>query len=106
MNHSDPDIDAMLRQAFDGPVADAGFTDGLTARLPARRRVTTWPLMLGMAVGVAVCWLSLDTTPVLRIAWRDWLSGQWSGSFLTVLVAAAGMSMLALIWTLSEAEDR
>lgn len=106
MTHQEPDIDALLREAFDGSVPDDGFTDRLMARVPECRRSKTWPLIVGVVAGVACCWLNLGSVPVLRFAWREWLSGQWSMPVITLLAVAMGMSLLALVWMLGEAEDR
>jgi hypothetical protein len=102
--HED-DIDALLRQSFDGPTPDAGFCDRVMQRLPQRRRRSVWPLVVGVLVGTLTCWLSLLTTPLWRLAWRDWLTGELSASMIVVMVVVVGMSLLALGWTLAEADD-
>lgn len=102
----DDDIDALLRQSFDGPVADAGFSDRVMQQLPPRRRRSTWPLAAGVLAGAVLCSLSVFTSPLWRAAWQGWLVGQWSTSALVMLSTMAAMSLLALGWTLAEAEDR
>lgn len=101
----DDDIDALLRQSFDGPVADAGFCDRLMQQLPPRRRPSTWPLAAGVLVGAVLCSLSVFTSPLWRAAWHGWLVGQWSASTVVMLSTMAVMSLLALGWTLAEADD-
>jgi len=44
--------------------------------------------------------------PLVRTGWRDWLSGQISAPALTLLLVMAGISLLALAWTVAEADDR
>jgi len=102
---NDDDIDALLRRSFDGPTPDAGFSDRVMQQLPARRRRSAWPLVAGVLVGAVLCSLSLSTTPLWHAAWHGWLAGQWSSSTLIILSAMAGMSLLALGWSLAEAED-
>jgi hypothetical protein len=101
----DDDIDALLRQSFDGPVPDAGFCDRVMRQLPPRRRPSAWPLATGVLVGAILCSLSLLGSPLWRAAWHGWLVGQWSSPTVIVLSAMAGMSLLALGWTLAEADD-
>lgn len=101
----DDDIDALLRQSFDGPIPDAGFCDRVMQQLPRRRRSAAWPLVAGVLVGAGLCSLSLFTSPLWRTAWHGWLVGEWSSSTIIMLSTMAAMSLLALGWTLAEADD-
>ncbi|HTA65593.1 MAG TPA: hypothetical protein VK753_08815 [Xanthomonadaceae bacterium] len=101
----DDDIDALLQKSFDGPVPDAGFCDRVMQQLPARRRPSAWPLAVGVLVGAVLCSLSLFGSSLWRAAWEGWLVGEWSSSTLIMLSTMAGMSLLALGWTLAEADD-
>ena len=105
MNHIDDEIDALLRQSFDGPTPDAGFSDRVMQRLPSRRRPSAWPLAAGVLVGAVLCSLSLFNSPLWRAGWHGWLVGEWSSSTILVLSTMAGMSLLALGWSLAEADD-
>jgi hypothetical protein len=102
---NDDDIDALLRQSFDGPTADAGFCDRVMQQLPPRRRRYAWPLVAGVVGGVVLCGLSLFASPLWSEAWRGWLVGQWSTSTLVTLAAMAAMTLLALVWSLAEADN-
>lgn len=105
MNHpDDDDIDALLRERFDGPVRDDGFTDRLMRQPRPRRRRAAWPVAAGVAAGVGACWISLLPTPLLQAGWRDWAGGQPSLAAIVVMAAAAGMSLLACWWTTVESE--
>ena len=101
----DDDIDTLLRQSFDGPTLDAGFCDRVMQQLPPRRRPSAWPLAAGVLVGAVLCSLSLFNSPLWRAAWHGWLIGEWSNSTVIMLSMMAGMSLLALGWTLAEADD-
>jgi hypothetical protein len=106
MNHMhDDDIDVLLRQSFDGPTSDAGFCDRVMQQLPPRRRPSAWPLAAGVLAGAVLCSLSVFTSPLWRAAWQGWLVGEWSSSTIIMLSAMAGLSLLALGWTLAEADD-
>jgi len=98
-------IDALLREQFDGPVPAAGFCDQVMARLPARRRRHRWPLAAGVLAGVAMCWFSLWSSPITYIGWRDWLSGELSAPALTLFLSIMCLAILALAWTIAEADD-
>lgn len=107
MKHEQDDaIDALLRQQFDGPTADEGFSQQVMAKMPPRRRRIAWPLWSGVLVGTAACWLTLLSSPLLHVGWRDWLSGQWSASTITILLAMLGLATLALAWSVVEADER
>ena len=99
-------VEALLREGFEGPVPDEGFCDDVMQRLPPRRRRHVWPLAAGLAAGAVVCWLSLQSVPLVRTGWRDRLSGEISAQALTLLLVMAGISLLALAWTVAEADDR
>ena len=99
-------IDDLLRERFEGPVRADGFCEQVMDRLPARRRRNAWPLVAGVLAGVAACGLSLSSSPITRAGWRDWLSAEPSAPVIALLVSMMGMAILALAWTLSEAEDR
>ena len=101
----DDDSDARLRQSFDGPTHDAGFCDRVMQQLPPRRRASAWPLATGVLVGAVLCSLSLFDSPLWRATWHGWLVGEWSSSTIIMLSTMAGMSLLALGWTLAEADD-
>jgi hypothetical protein len=99
------DIDQLLLDQFEGPVPDDGFCDRAMQTLPPRRHRTAWPLALGITLGGILCWLSLYATPLIRIAWHDWLSGEPSAPAIILLAVMAGLSLLALAWTAVEADD-
>jgi len=101
----DEDIDALLRQSFDGPAPDAGFSDRVMQHVRSRRRVSSWPLVACVFAGVLMCWLSLSGSPLWRAAWQGWFAGVWSASTFVTLAAMAALSLLALGWTLAEADD-
>lgn len=99
---SDNAIEALLRQHFDGPVRDDGFSDRVMQRLPPRRRRAAWPLWAGVVAGIVACWLGLLHAPLLHAGWSDWVHGEWSMPAVAVMVAIAGMSLLAACWSVAE----
>ncbi len=106
MNHSDDyEIQSLLRTQFEGTVPDDGFSDGVMQQLPPRRRRAAWPLLAGILAGIAACWLSLLSTPLLQVGWQNWIHGELSTSAITLVLVIAGMSLLALAWATMEAED-
>ena len=98
----DDEIEALLLRQF-APVSDEGFSDRVMRALPPRRRRATWPLWSGILMGAVACWLVLLHSPLLRL---DWVSGDWSASAVTMLLAMLGVATLALVWGVAEAEDR
>lgn len=106
MNHSDDiEIEALLRSQFDGAVPDHGFSDRVMQQLPRRRRRAAWPLLAGILAGIAACWLSLLSSPLLYVGWQNWTSGELSAPAITLMAVVTGMSLLASWWTTMEAED-
>jgi len=108
MNQSSDDdiIETLLRQQFDGPLADDGFAERVMRQLPPRRRRVRWPLWAGLLAGIAMCWLSLLSAPLPSLDWRGWMHGDFSTSAITLIVATAGMALLACLWGIAEADDR
>jgi hypothetical protein len=103
-SHKDDAVDALLRRQFEGAMLDDGFCDRLMQRLPARPRRRAWPLWSGIAAGVAASALSLLSTPMFRLGWRDWVGDEPSAPAIALLLALAGMSLLAMCWSLAEAD--
>lgn len=99
-------IDHLLREQFEGPVPDDGFCDHVMTRLSARRRRNTWPLAAGTFAGLTMCWFSLWFSPITYAGWRDWSSGELSASAIVLAISTMSMSILALVWTITEADDR
>ena len=102
-SHEDEAVDALLRRRFEGAVAEDGFCDRVMQRVPTRRR-RAWPLWSGIAAGAAACALSLSSTPMVHLGWRDWVGGDLSAPAIALLLALAGMSLLAMCWSLAEAD--
>lgn len=105
-NQMDDEIEALLRDQFDGPAAPDDFCERVMAQLPAGRRFTIGPVTAGAFTGVVMCWGSLWSAPIARIAWRDWLSGELSASAFVLFSAMMILALLALAWTFAEADDR
>jgi hypothetical protein len=101
----DNEIDALLRQPFDGPVADAGFSDRVMRNVRPIRRAFPWPLVVCVCAGVFMSWLSLSGSPLLRAAWQGWQAGAWSISTVVTLATMTTSSLLALGFGLAEADD-
>ena len=99
------DLDVLLRERFEGAVADDGFCDRVMHRLPARRR-NNWPMATGILAGMATCGFSLWSVPIVQAGWREWLSGEPSASVIALFICMTGMAILALAWTIAEADDR
>lgn len=99
-------IDALLREQFEGPVADHGFCESVMDRLPARRRWDQWPMVTGIFAGVAACWFSLWSAPIAFDGWHDWLSRAPSAATLALFIVMTSMAVLALVWTIAEADDQ
>lgn len=107
MNHERDDaIETLLREQFDGPVRDEGFSEQLMRRLPQRRRRVAWLVWGGVLAGAATCWLALLPSRLLREGWQDWAGGHWSAPGVVVLSTVAVMTLLALAWSVAEADDR
>ena len=92
-------IDVLLRGRFEGPIPDDGFCQSVMDRLPARRHRISWPLVVGTLAGAAMCWFSLWSSPIPYIGWM-------SGSAIALFISMISMPILALAWTIAEADDR
>ena len=107
MNHPHNDaVDTLLRQQFDGPVPDDGFSNRMMQRLPLRRCRVEWPLWAGLAAGVAASWFGLVAVPLVHVGWRDLIGCELSSSAITLLLAIAGMSLLTCWWTIAEPDEQ
>lgn len=103
---SEDALDALLREQFDGPVSEDGFCERVMEKLPSRQwHFQTWPTLTGVAAGMATCWLSLRSVPV-TIGWQDGLTLEPSSSIIMLLSILSGVSLLASLWVLAEADER
>lgn len=98
------ELETLLRECFDGPVADAGFSDRIIRSLPPRRRRILWPRWVGIAAGAIVCGLALARSPLLRAGWLDSVQGIWSAPAIALTTSTLLMSVLALAWAMAEAD--
>lgn len=98
-------IEHLLRDHAPNPVADDGFCAGLNERLPPRKPPIKWPLAVGILAGLLACWLSVSAAPAALIGWHDWISGDLTSPALALLVSLAGLNLMALAWTLTEAQE-
>jgi len=100
----DSSIRALLRENFDGPVADDGFCDRVMRQLPARRRARRWQLPAGILTGLVACLWHLSSTPLIRAGWQDWMQGSISHASAIMLLAVMATSLLASWWALAEVD--
>lgn len=98
-------IDHLLRNHAPDPVTDDGFCSSLINRLPPRNPPIKWPLAIGIVSGLLACWLSMNAAPVASIGWNDWLAGDLTSSALAHIASLAGLNLMALAWTLTEAQE-
>lgn len=98
-------IERLLREAAPDPVADEGFCAGLVERLPPHRPHAQWPLAVGIVAGMLACWFSMSAAPAALIGWHDWISGDLTSPALALLASLAGLNLMALAWTLIEAQE-
>lgn len=103
--HDDP-IDQLLRERFDGAVPDDGFCDRVMQDLPACRRKVAWPSWTGLLAGIAACAWGLCSAPLLRAGWHDLSGGAPTASAFVLLLVLAAMALLAMCWSLCEADER
>jgi len=102
----DDPIDALLREQFDGPVPDGGFSARVMQRIPRRRR---WPGLVaplaGLLAGAAGCFASLARWPALDLERWYAAGGHGSGSAIALAAAMAGLTLLTWWWGIAEADD-
>jgi hypothetical protein len=103
-NEDDHLLEKLLREGFEGPVPDDGFSERLMRRLPRRRRSPAWLSTASACIGATACWLSLSSAPMLNAGWNDWLHGQASHAAFGLLLVLAIVSLMSLGWTLVEAD--
>jgi hypothetical protein len=98
-------IENLLQERFQGPVADDGFSTKVMQRLPRRSRFDGWPAALGALSGLLACGFCLRSAALPQIGWHNWLYVRLSSSEITLIVAAAGTSLLGMALMMAEADD-
>lgn len=99
----DDDLDALLRHAFEGPVADDGFVARLMPRLPPRPpRRFSWLLPAATLTGALLAWAALAPSPLLAAVVQEWRAAELGASSALLLALGAGLSLLGCAWALEE----
>lgn len=99
---SDAKLDELLRHAFDGPVADDGFSASVMRALPPRRAPAAGLLPAAALVGGVLTWLTLGPSPLLQEAARQGLQGQAGASLILLCAVGLTMGVLACAWAAME----
>lgn len=105
VNHPiEPNIDALLRDVFDGPVADDGFSVRVMQKIPTQRKTHHSYSLIAFAVGLfALMWQVLSSS-VFEKAWHDLAQAQFSITVMVLFAVFFGASLLISAWVLTEAE--
>lgn len=98
---ADTELQAWLRQDFEGPVADAGFTDRVMRQLPPRRRRPSL-LPASAAVGGVLAWLALAATPLGPLVAREWTAAELGAGSVALYALLLATGVLASAWALEE----
>lgn len=106
MDDMEDPIDALLREGFEGPAPEDGFSDRVMDHLPTRKQSRHWPLHLGLGGGVVAGGSTLWHASIAQVGWSHWVAGELSASTVSLFVAAAGLAIGALAWSISETDDR
>jgi hypothetical protein len=97
-----PDLDELLRQAFEAAPADDAFVAQVMHTLPPRRPRRAWPLPAAAAAGALLAWLALAASPLVAQAAHEWRAAD-PGAALGVLMALmVGLGLLGCAWALAE----
>jgi phosphotransferase system glucose/maltose/N-acetylglucosamine-specific IIC component len=102
---ADDSIDTLLRLSFEGAVEDGGFTDRVVRTLPRRRPQGAWFSLVGMLAGAVSCWLAMRSSPIVLSGWKNWVSEDPSVPLTPLLISVLGLSLLGLIWAISESVE-
>jgi hypothetical protein len=99
---SNAELDELLRRAFDGAVADDGFSTSVMRALPPRIAPAAGLLPAAALVGGVLTWLTLGPSPLLQDAAQQWLEGQAGTSLILLCAVALTMGVLACAWAAEE----
>lgn len=105
MNHPvEPNIDALLREVYDEPVADDGFSVRLMQKIPTQRRTQHRYTLIAFVIGLlALMWQVLSSS-WFETARRDLAQAQFSVTLMVLFAVFFGASLLVSAWVLTEAE--
>lgn len=100
--HLDPALDALLRQGFEGPIADEGFVAQVMSALPPRRQRRAWSLPAATLAGVLLAWVALATSPFAGQVAREWQAADVGGGSAMLVALWFAMGLLGCAWALEE----
>ncbi len=98
----DDELDALLRQAFEGPVADDGFSARVVRALPPRRTRATRLVPAAALGGSVAAWLALSPLPLWREVTSEALAGSLGTASLTFISLLVVLGALGCAWALEE----
>ncbi|GGX21090.1 hypothetical protein [Undibacterium macrobrachii] len=100
----EPNIEALLSDAYDGPVADDGFSVRVMQKIPAQRKTHHSYSLIAFAAGLfALMWQVLSSS-LFEKAWHDLAQAQFSVTVMVLFAVFFGASLLVSAWALTEAE--
>lgn len=105
VNHPvEPNIDALLRDVYDEPVADDGFSAHVMQKIPMQRKTHHRYTLIAFVIGLlALMWQVLSSS-LFETAWHDLAQAQFSVTLIVLFAVFFGASLLVSAWVLTEAE--
>lgn len=100
--HADPALDALLRRAFEGPVADDGFVARVMSSLPPRPQRRAWSLPAAAVIGGLLAWVALATSPFAAQVVREWHAADVGAGSAVLLALVLVMGLLGCAWAVEE----
>lgn len=100
----DPNLDEMLRDYYEAPVADEGFSGRLMQTIPQKRPRYFHHFLISLLLGMMALLWQTSSIPLFHNAWQDLAQGQMSTSVWMLYGVLASVSLFVSYWLLTESE--
>ncbi|MFZ6798998.1 hypothetical protein [Undibacterium sp. Di24W] len=100
----DPSLDELLRDYYEAPVADEGFSDRLMQTTPQKRPRYSCHFSISLLLGMAALLWQTSSIPLFHNACQDLVHGHLTTSVWLLCGVFASVSLFVSTWLLTESE--
>jgi hypothetical protein len=100
----DPNLDELLRDHYEAPVADEGFSSRLMQTIPQKRPRISRHFLISFLLGMAALLWQTSSSTLFHNAWKDLAQGHLTTSVWLLYGMFASVSLFVSSWLLTESE--
>lgn len=99
-----PNLDTLLRDYYEAPVADDGFSGRLMQIIPSKRPRYSPHFLIALLLGLAALLWQTSSSQLFHHAWQDLAQGHLSASVWLLCGVFTSVSLFISCWLMTERE--